>query len=541
MSHNRYYKSKKYEEKTRMNQELEKKYPPFHIPENLYEIVFINKYTNDNLLQKIISHVESCHEYTIDTEGKPSTGETILVQIETIPEQSPKFIMLLELAHLPSNRTTSKNLIKNILHLIFRSGNILNCWGDLTDEFSKIKEQELLGQIHAESFNLQEHFKDWYNWARSSCEGCSLSNRIPCHDPSPYRSTESWSLQRAMICVAGLFIDKSITVTNWAVLLDPRYTSLSRSVYQQRIHYVTYDCLATTYLTKAVRNYWTFNELTNKNFNELILSSSSQPSRTVNINNNNNNIQIMIKNKPTKSNKVKQINGQLFGKVLTDGLEDVSDDDNEEIYFHQLIAPADFEHKWGSVDLSRLEPGNISNIPREVSITTVIDDTIQQREHTPDNPSDTITSTAGDVITQQVQSDEVNYDNILLTQVAQNIIDDQEIELNEPPQREPKSAHQRRSRPAKVRHNRKRARRQKDHRFDYPIRREFYYRFKSFMIKKILRLYQIPFVHMIKERDGVNVKIGLRNGHLQQQAEHDLPTNIFSRRSYFYYKNKYKW
>jgi hypothetical protein len=341
-----------------------------------------------------------------------------------------------------------------------------------------------------------------------------------------------------MIYVAGLFIDKSITVINWSVLLDPHYTSLSKSVYEQRIHYVTYDCLATTYLTKAVRNYWTFNELANKKFNELFIASSSPPSRTVN---NNNNIQIMIKNKPTKSNKVKQINGQLFGKVLNDGLEDISDDETEEIYLHQLTAPTDVKHKWGSVDVSRPEPGNISNIPREVSISTVIDDTIQQREHIPDDPSNTITSTAGDDITQQVESDEVNNDNILLTQVVQDIIDDQEIEVNEPPQREQKSAHQRRSRPAKIRHNRKRARRQKDHRFDHPIRREFYYRFKSFMIRRILRLYQIPFAHMMKEKDGVNLVIGLRNEYLRQQAEHDLARHIFNRRSYFYYKSKYKW
>ena len=137
--------------------------------------------------------------------------------------------------------------------------------------------------------------------------------------------------------------------------------SLSRSKHQQRVNYAVNDCLATSYLAKAVRNYWTFNELKSKNFNELFISSSSPPSRTVNINNNN--IRIMIKNKPTKSNKVKQINGQLFGKVLNDGVQYISEDENEQVYLHQLTAPTECSNiKWGSVDVSRPEPGKISNI-----------------------------------------------------------------------------------------------------------------------------------------------------------------------------------
>ena len=338
MSSNGYHKSKKFVEKIRLNKELQEKYPPFQIPTNLYEVVFINKYTSDKLLQTLINHVESCHEYTIDTEGEEATGDTVLVQIETIPKQLPKFIMLLELTHLSTNNT-SKSLVNHLLHLIFRHGNMVYSWGMLADEFAKVKDQELFATIEAESFNVQLHFHEWYNWARSSCESCRLSYANPCHPKNPYRRTEKWSLQRAIEHTNGLFLDKSITVNNWSNLLDPKYTSLSRSKHRQRVNYAVNDCLATSYLAKAVRNYWTFNELKSKNFNELFISSSSPPSRTVNINNNN--IQVMIKNKPTKSNKVKQINGQLFGKVLNDGLQDISEDEIEEVHLHQLIAPTD--------------------------------------------------------------------------------------------------------------------------------------------------------------------------------------------------------
>ena len=140
---------------------------------------------------------------------------------------------------------------------------------------------------------------------------------------------------------------------------------------------------------------------------------------------------------------------------------------------------------------------------------------------------------------QQIEPDEVINDVILLIQDFQDINDDQQIELNEPTQREQKPAHQRRSGPSKIRHNRKHARRQKKRRFHYPILRKFFYRFKAFMIWKILRLYRIPFVHTMKKGD--DVVIDLRNRYLRRQAEHELASNIFSRQSYFYYKNKYKW
>jgi hypothetical protein len=528
--------SNKLYNKKLVNYDYKRQYPPFYVSENMYKIVYINKYTGDDALKSLINHVENCNEYSIDTEGERSTGVTVLIQIETIPKEPPKIIMLFELTHLPISKT-SKNLIKDLFHIMFRNGNVLYSWGNLAQEFSRIEEKDLLGRVSAESFDVQCYFSNWYDWARSSCESCSLSNRTPCHDPSPYRPTENWSLQRAMIYAAGFFIDKSITISNWCVLLDPKHTSLSKSIQQQRVNYAIYDCLATTYLAKAVRNYWTFNELTNKNINEIFISSSSATSsRTININNNNNNIRIIIKNSPIKSNKVKQIDGQLFGKVLNDDLEDISDDENEEIYLNQLMGPVDVEHKLGSADVSRHEPENIPVVSREVSISTVVDDVIQQPELIPDDPCETTTLATTDDTIQQVELVEINVDDILVIQEVQEIDEDQQAEPTQPEQ---KSVCRKRSRPAKIRHNRKHARQQKKHRFDHPIRRECYHRFKSFMIRKILRLYQIPFVHM--KKDGDDVVVGLKNKDIQRQADHDLAINIFSRRSFFHYKNKYNW
>ena len=77
-------------------------------------------------MKLLIDHVEKCQEYTIDTEGDKSTHETVLIQIETIPKQLPKIVIILELAHLPSHESSRKVLVKKFLSLIFRSGNTLH-------------------------------------------------------------------------------------------------------------------------------------------------------------------------------------------------------------------------------------------------------------------------------------------------------------------------------------------------------------------------------------------------------------------------------
>ena len=58
--------------------------------------------------------------------------------------------------------------------------------------------------------------------------------------------------------VSSVFIDKSIRVNDWSTLLDPAHSTLSKTTHEQRIRYLINDCLATTYLRKAVVEYWTF-------------------------------------------------------------------------------------------------------------------------------------------------------------------------------------------------------------------------------------------------------------------------------------------
>ncbi|CAF0912141.1 unnamed protein product, partial [Rotaria sordida] len=52
-------------------------------------------------MQKLINHVRNYNEFTFDTEGEKSTKQLALIQIQTIPQQLPFSVILVELAHLP--------------------------------------------------------------------------------------------------------------------------------------------------------------------------------------------------------------------------------------------------------------------------------------------------------------------------------------------------------------------------------------------------------------------------------------------------------
>ncbi|CAF5031000.1 unnamed protein product, partial [Rotaria socialis] len=69
-----------------------------------------------------------------DTEGEKSNKQLALIQIQTIPQQLPCFVVLVELLHLPSFNTLIFVKIKQLFTLIFQSKNKLYSWGPLRKE-----------------------------------------------------------------------------------------------------------------------------------------------------------------------------------------------------------------------------------------------------------------------------------------------------------------------------------------------------------------------------------------------------------------------
>ncbi|CAF3293175.1 unnamed protein product [Rotaria sp. Silwood2] len=459
-------------------------------------------------LHLLLNHVQQCTQFTIDTESERSDGQLALIQIQTIPSQLPSLLILIELQHLPSDNPPAYVKIKIFFTLVFRSGNQLYSWGDMGKELEPIQDYHLVNwPATALLIDIQPYFSDWYEWALAHCESCRpnhnhhcdginydnvttqnySSSKNVCHEPSPYRSREKWSLQKALIYAAHMFIDKSSTVNNWAAGLTSNNSTLSFGRRKKMINYAIYDCFSTTYFIRPVLEYWTFNKLKNANIVELFTSFKSLPLPTINSSN-------------TKTNKKikKNIDPQQLFNINDDDLQPISDDD--EIYLHQLIEPVTNE-----------PPGN---------------------EKTPKDKQElTGQLLVNDAELISDEDDELIIDhNPTLPPVA--VVD------KAPPTKTRRKTHQQRSKGSRHRRNQKRNNTHRTRRYQYYLTRSMYYKFTMPSIKKILKQHHINYVH-IKEADGILI-IGVKNALIQQQYQNRIPEDIFDRKHYQIYQHHHQ-
>ena len=200
-------KTSKEEENNRLRQQ----YPLFEIPTSFYKVVHVTKYISIDEMHLMINHVEECTQFTIDTESERSNGQLALIQVQAIPPRIPLLVILIELAHLPPNNSHVYAKIKKLFELIFRFGNKLYLWGDMSKELDPSKGYRLFNwPILASIVDIQPRFSSWYEWALTQCESCRPKHRLnglndinvttqnysslmcACHEQSPYGPQEKW-------------------------------------------------------------------------------------------------------------------------------------------------------------------------------------------------------------------------------------------------------------------------------------------------------------------------------------------------------------
>ncbi|CAF3733446.1 unnamed protein product [Rotaria sordida] len=204
-----------------------------------------------------------------------STKQLALIQIQTIPQQLPFFVILVELAHLPPIHSLIHLQIKQLFKLIFKFRNNIYSWEQLRKEIYPTIVYQCWELSHCEICSLSNRRNVIINNINSGGQ-MSLFSKCTCHKSSPYRPNEPWTLQQALIYTYGMFIDKSITVNEWAMELDPMYSTLSTSKRNKMIDYAIYDCFATTCLIRPVTLYWTFQQNINdaNNDDEITVNQS---------------------------------------------------------------------------------------------------------------------------------------------------------------------------------------------------------------------------------------------------------------------------
>ncbi|CAF3544580.1 unnamed protein product [Rotaria socialis] len=462
-------------QKAQKNYQNQQQYPAFTLPTSFYEIIYVNKFTTTETMQKLIDHVRHCHEFTFDTEGEKSNKQLALIQIQTIPQQLPCFVVLVELLHLPSFNTLIFVKIKQLFTLIFQSKNKLYSW-----------EWPITSQI----FDIQLGFSDWYTWALSHCEVCSpsllqhnvindvcsntninSSSKCTCHEASPYRPGEKWGLQDAFIYTCQLFIDKSMTISYWAKVLDPHHSTLSTITREKMLRYAIYDCFTTTYLARPVLSTWTFQKVKNINVVDLFQASSSSTSPS-------------LFSLPHEHNTIinTNINPQILKNVIDNDLEFISEDSDDDITINQC----------------RTIP--VNNALYEQISDDDIDISIGQQQHQPSIESHS---------THDRRTDERK-----------------RRRSNEPKIRRSDAARQRR--------NRKRNYIHRLHRYLHILVRRIYHRFTMSSIKDILRRHHIYYRHV--KIVASSLIIGIKNSTLQQEFDQYLPVDLFDRNHYYHHR-----
>ncbi|CAF1677121.1 unnamed protein product [Rotaria sordida] len=154
--------------KAKKNYQYQQQHPALDIPTSFYEIIYVNKYTTTETMQKLINHVRNCNEFTFDTEDEKSTKQLALIQIQTIPQQLPFFVILVECAHLPPINSSIHLQIKQLFELIFKFRNNIYSWESLRKEiYPAIVYQWFEWPIKTSVVNFQLKFADWYNWTLS--------------------------------------------------------------------------------------------------------------------------------------------------------------------------------------------------------------------------------------------------------------------------------------------------------------------------------------------------------------------------------------
>ena len=489
---------------TNNDHDLECQYPSFVVPAPIYEVIFIHENTTSGTMKRIIKYARLCEEYTFDTESEMSNNQLAVVQIQTISDHLPLLMIVVELTHLPSRNSPLHEQIQEFFQLVLRTGNRLYCWGSLEREIQPAVDYYLFDwPVRASMINIQEKFSDWYQWALSHCEVCSLDTRsgitvsingsnrridsitvCNCHRPSPYQMNELWSLQKALGYSYGMFIEKTTTINHWSWRLDPEYSIMSKKKQNNMIRYAIYDCFATTCLSRAVLKSWTFQQFTKIKIVDIFTTKISLRDINIQSERSKPNQSMLNQSKPKQS----KFNQSKLMEIIDYDLELISED--EEIFMNQCI----------QIETSKspsCEPiSDDEIIPHRMAVKS---------------------------------NDEQNVNNHTV------VVDAQEIEQEVPPVTF--TSHSgRRSVPSKKRRNKKRNQVRRLRRYDQYIIRPIFHKFRMKLIKKILDNYDIDDEHV--KLVGENLVIGIRKRASVEENEQKLPRDAFNQ--YNYYKHRHQ-
>ncbi|CAF1550873.1 unnamed protein product [Adineta ricciae] len=313
-----------------------------------------------------------------------------------------------------------------------------------------------------------------------------------CHPPSPYRSTELWSLQNAVKYAYKLHLDKTYRLSHWSASLTSNRSRLSYTDQRKMVKYAVHDVLAVTFLLGPIMEHWTFNMIETRNMKDVFVAFES--------------IELAQLQTTIKKKKKKNIDIQKLARIFAAGDSDIESIlSNEEVYLHKIIQqdaePVD-ENYPPTADNEDYEKMEL-----ELAITTAhgIDNELIDDGHAA-----------------------VNYCDVEGTVDMVQLVPDPTEQ--EPSQRRKKI----RSIEAQKKHNKKRNDHLRLFRYRHVLKRSYYYRFRLKLNRKILRHYGVLFRHV--KFHGDQAIIGVKCDQDRRRCEDALPSYCFDRKNYWRFK-----
>ncbi|CAF1076053.1 unnamed protein product [Didymodactylos carnosus] len=219
------------------------KFPAFR--SSNFTIEFVNKKTTTGQLENYIAEAKNA-TILIDTESIIRHGqmnEPALIQIQILHKGESSTILIVEIKHLPPTNSNRRTLIQKLFDECL-SNEFIHMWGD-PSELLPFVQCGLFTENILNAANIldeQKHFKQFvrdnyiHRGSDCFCEQCIHQNP---NDP--------WSLIDAIASATGKWLDKSLTLSPFAIGLDARLysqTPQQQAYRQQLATYAAYDCLA---------------------------------------------------------------------------------------------------------------------------------------------------------------------------------------------------------------------------------------------------------------------------------------------------------
>ena len=215
-------------------------------------------------------------DFVIDTECNYKSNTSALIQIYFITSHnvaSP--LVLVEIDFLPHYSSSLFLKSKELFDCIFSSRSKIYSWGFISDELTPFLRNKLFSlPIPSMTYNTQGQFKSWFNQFIKNYSSSSdyhintdLNDAVildaPLCDPTlilptqlmndeKVGSSESWSLQDAVLYTFGQYLSKRETLRRWSIGLDStlptRDASFSSNYRKKLINYACLDCVSAAHI-----------------------------------------------------------------------------------------------------------------------------------------------------------------------------------------------------------------------------------------------------------------------------------------------------